>query len=63
MKNLFWIFRIRGKIKKIVSITERECAFFNDKLKNQTCSEEKKYLTSRIELKKEVIEILENLLK
>ncbi len=63
MKRIFWIFTIRGKIKKLIINREKEQSFFdNAMLKSPLPADEARYLLSRIEIKKEVIATLRQLL-
>lgn len=56
MKRLFWIFTIRKRIKQAIARTEKEKLFFEEqKLKGFTTNTNDQYLSSRIELKKEII--------
>ena len=63
MKKIFWIFTIRGKLKKLIAIREKEQLYFNNAmLKSPLPSDEARYLLSRIEIKKETISTLKQLL-
>ena len=65
MKRLFWIFTIRRRIKKWLIITVKEEAFFENE-KNKGIHSGKpdidNYLGSRVEMKKEIANVLRSLL-
>ena len=63
-KNIFWIFGIKRKIKRIITITTFEREQFKNALKWKEDNTEAdiKYLESRIEIKNEILYQLRNLL-
>ena len=64
LKRIFWIFRIKRKIKRIITITTFEREQFKNALKWKEDNTEAdiKYLESRIEIKNEILYQLRNLL-
>jgi hypothetical protein len=61
MKKIFWVFTIRKRIKRLLIITVNEQAYFEGQ-KAKWVHDADNYLKSRIELKREVADILRNLL-
>lgn len=65
MKNIFWVFTIRKRISRVLKNVVKEQAFFEServKLIHSGKQDAGNYLASRIEMKKEVVSILRNLL-
>ena len=64
IKRIFWIFGIKRKIKRIITITTFEREQFKNALKWKEDNTEAdiKYLESRIEIKNEILYQLRNLL-
>ena len=63
MKRIFWIFIIRGKIKRAIARTEKEKTYYgNILLKSPLPPDEARYGVRMIELKEEVIRQLKMLL-
>lgn len=65
MRKLFWIFTIRYRIKKRLIITVKEEAYFENEKLRYTHSgrpDAGNYLSSRVEMKKEVANVLRSLL-
>lgn len=65
MKTLIWYFKIRGRIKKRLVNTVREEGFFeSERIKNIHAGKPDigNYLGSKVELKREVANVLRSLL-
>ena len=63
MKRLIWQIRILGRIHRRIEVTETELSYFEESIIRPNLKvDELRYLKSRIEIKREVIAQLNNLL-